>query len=367
MSKSIFRKDLDGLGVYVPGKSSEMVMKEYSLTEIIKLASNENPLGPSKLAVEAIKKEAENVNIYPDPTADVLKEKLGAKYGFKKSEITIGNGGEEILKMLAMTVINRDDEAIMPEPTFSLYDISVSYMGGVSVKVPLKEDLSVDLDAMIAAITDKTKLMYICNPNNPIANIINKADLEEFVAKIPEHIVLVLDEAYYEYAIRNVDYPNGLEILKKRPNTLVMRTFAKVAGLAGMRIGYAFTSEEIVSEIKKVSNVFNVNRLAQVAAVASMDDEEHIEKTVDLNFESLGLFAEYFESKGMKYIKSNANFVFANIGMDSKIIFTELQKKGMILRPGFIWGYDTWVRISSGNIESTKKFIKALDEVVSAN
>jgi histidinol-phosphate aminotransferase len=366
MAKSIFRNDLDGLGVYVPGKSSEMVMKEFGLTEIIKLASNENPLGPSKLAVEAIKNEAANVNIYPDPTASALKEKLGAKYGFKESEIIIGNGGEEILKMLAMATINRGDEAIMAEPTFSLYDISVSYMGGVSVKIPLKEDLSMNLDAMIEAITDKTKLMYICNPNNPIANIINKKELEEFVAKVPEHVVLVIDEAYYEYAIRNAEYPNGLEILKKRPNTLVMRTFAKVAGLAGMRIGYSFASEEIISEINKVRNVFNVNRLAQAAAVASMDDEKHIENTVNLNFESLGLFAEYFESKGMKYIESNANFIFVNIGMDSKIVFTELQKKGMILRPGFIWGYDTWVRISSGDIESTKKFIKALDEVVSA-
>jgi len=187
------------------------------------------------LAIEAIIKEAPNVNIYPDPSVEIVKEKLMQKYGFPKEQIMVGNGGEEIIKMIAMTFIDEGDEAVMADPTFSLYDITISHMGGVSKKIPLK-NLETDLDAMIEAINEKTKLVYLCNPNNPIGNITTKEKLEKFVAEIPEDVVLVLDEAYFEYAIRNVEYPNGLEILKNRPNTIVLRTFAKVAGLAGLRI-----------------------------------------------------------------------------------------------------------------------------------
>ncbi len=174
----------------------------------------------------------------------------------------------------------------------------------------------------------------------------------------------MLDEAYYEYAQSNDEYPNGLEILRNRKNTIVLRTFAKVAGLAGLRVGYAFSSEEIITEMNKTTGVFNVNRIAQVAATASIDDEEHINKTVDLNNKSLNYMVEYFKRKGLEYVPTSTNFIFVNIGMDSKIAFVELQKKGMIMRPGFIWGYDTWARISSGDMESTIKFIKVLDEVI---
>ena len=363
MTRNIFRNELANLNAYVPGKPVEEVKKEYGLTEVIKLASNENPLGPSKLAIEAIIKEATNVNIYPDPSVDALKEKLAKKYNFKKSEMIIGNGGEEILKMMAMTFINTGDEAIMSDPTFALYDITISHMGGVSVKVPLN-NFEQDLDKMIASITDKTKLIYLCNPNNPIGNIVKKDEMDKFVAKIPEDIVLILDEAYFEYASKNEEYPNGLDVLRRRKNTIVLRTFAKVAGLAGLRVGYAFSCEEIITGMTKTKGVFNVNRIAQVAATASMDDVEHIDKTVNLSYQSIGKMVEYFDSKGLEYIPTNANFIFANIGMDSKVAFTELQKKGMIMRPGFIWGYDNWIRISSGDIESTEKFLKALDEIL---
>ncbi|MBN2259707.1 MAG: histidinol-phosphate transaminase [Clostridiales bacterium] len=363
MAKNIFRKELATLNAYVPGKPIEKVMEEYGLKEVVKLASNENPLGPSKLAIEAIIEEASNVNIYPDPSVDIVKEKLFKKHGIPKEQMILGNGGEEIIKMIAMTFLNEGDEAIMADPTFSLYDITVSHMGGVSVKIPLN-DFQQDLDVMLNAISEKTKLMYICNPNNPIGNILTKEVLDDFVSKLPEEVVLVLDEAYFEYASKNDEYPDGLDVLKRRPNTIVLRTFAKVAGLAGLRIGYAFSSEEIINEMAKTKGVFNVNRLAQVAAAASMDDTEHIKNTVELSYQSLGYMMNYFDSKGLKYIQPNANFIFADTGMDSKQTFIELQKKGMIMRPGFIWGYDTWVRISSGNMADTEKFIAALDEII---
>ncbi len=363
MAKNIFRKELKDLKPYIPGKPVEKVMEEYGLTEVVKLASNENPLGPSKLAIEAIINEAPRVNIYPDPSVEIVKEKLMQKHGFPREQIVVGNGGEEIIKMIAMTFINEGDEAVMQDPTFSLYDITISHMGGVSKKIPLV-DFETDLDAMIDAINEKTKLVYLCNPNNPIGNIVSKDKLDNFVDKIPEDVVLVLDEAYFEYASRNIEYPDGLEVLKRRPNTIVLRTFAKIAGLAGLRIGYAFSSEEIITEMAKTKGVFNVNRIAQVAAAAAMGDDEHIKNTVDLNYESIGYMVDYFESKGLRYVKTSANFIFADLGIDSKQTFVDLQKKGMIMRPGFIWGYETWARISSGSMEDTKKFMTALDEII---
>jgi len=364
LSKSIFRKELSTLKSYVPGKPIEKVMEEYGLTEVVKLASNENPLGPSKLAIEAIKKEAANVNIYPDPTGDALRIKLASRHGVEKDQIIIGSGGEEILKMIAMTFIDSGDEAIMATPTFDLYDITVDHMGGISKKFPLK-DFEHDIEGMLSDVNEKTKLFYICNPNNPIGNILTRDVLEDLVARLPEDVVLVLDEAYFEYASRNPDYPDGLEILKERPNTIVLRTFAKVAGLAGLRVGYAFSSKEIITQMMKTKGVFNVNRLGQAAAVASMEDVAHIVNTVDLSHESLGYMMNYFDEKGLSYIKPNGNFIFVDLGMDSKEAFTELQKKGMIMRPGYIWQYQTYARISSGDMDQTKKFIHALDEVLS--
>ncbi|OPL09646.1 MAG: histidinol-phosphate aminotransferase [delta proteobacterium ML8_F1] len=363
MSKSIFRKELSTLKSYVPGKPIEMVMEEYGLTEVVKLASNENPLGPSKRAIEAIIDEASKVNIYPDPTAEALRKKLAQRHGVEKDQIMIGSGGEEILRMIAMTFIDANDEAIMATPTFDLYDITVDHMGGVSKKFPLI-DFEHDLEGMIGDINEKTKLFYICNPNNPIGNIIDRATLKNLLGKIPQEVVVVLDEAYFEYASRNPDYPDGLEILKERPNTIVIRTFAKVAGLAGLRVGYAFSSQSIITEMMKTKGVFNVNRIAQAAALASMDDVKHITDTVDLSYESLGYMMNYFDEKGLAYIKPNGNFIFVDLKMDSREAFTELQKKGMIMRPGYIWKYGTYARISSGDMVQTKKFIHALDEVL---
>lgn len=363
MGKNIFRKELANLNAYVPGKSIDKVKEEYGLSEIVKLASNENPLGPSKLAVAAIIKEASNVNLYPDPSVDIVKTKLSKKFEVEKEQIIVGNGGEEIIKAIAMTFINEGDEVIMADTTFSLYDITSSLMGSVSIKVPLK-DFKHDLDGFLERINEKTKLVYICNPNNPIGNIMSKEEIDNFVEKLPEDIILVLDEAYYEYAIRNPKYPDGLNVLKTRKNTIIIRTFSKVAGLAGLRIGYAFSSKEIINEMIKTKGVFNVNRIAQVAASAAMEDEKHIKDTVDLNYKSLGKMIEYFDKKGLKHIETNTNFIFVDIGIDSKYAFVELQKKGMIMRPGYLWGYKTWARISSGTMEDTNKFIDELDEIL---
>ncbi len=359
----LLRKEVSNLKGYVPGKPIEEVKKELGIDNIIKLASNENPLGPSKKAVEAIKKEAENINIYPDAGANLLREKLAKKYNIDSAQIVMGNGGEEILKMIPHTFINPGDEAIMADPTFGLYATGVTHMGGKLVRIPLK-NYKHDFEAFIENINDNTKLIFVCNPNNPVGNIMTKEEIDYLLKNVPEDVIVVFDEAYYEYAIKNPEYPDSLEILKTRPNTIILRTFSKVAGLAGVRTGYALTSKEIAKEMSKVKGVFNASRLAQTAAIAALEDQEHIEKTVELNYQSFEVMYKYFEEKNFEYIKSNSNFVFVNVGMDSRIVFQKLLEKGIIIRPGYLWNYDSWLRVSTGTIEQTEKFIEILDEVI---
>ena len=361
---SIFRKELAGLKEYVPGKPIEDVMKQYGLTSIVKLASNENPLGPSKKAVEAIKREAENIHIYPDGAALELREKLSKKHGVSMEQILIGSGGEQILKLIAHTLVNEGDEVIFGAPSFALYDIMSSHIGAKCISLPLTEDFRHDLKAFEEHLNEKTKIVYICNPNNPTGNIMPKAELLDFISKLPESVVLMLDEAYFEYAIHDPEYLDGLEILKDRANTIILRTFSKVAGLAGLRIGYCFSSTEIIREMSKIKGVFNANRIGQMAAIASLDDDEHISNTIALNKRSLDMMKEYFRNHNMKYVESHANFIFVDINQSSREAYIELQKRGVIIRPGFLWGFENHIRVSSGTIEQTEIFIKALDDIV---
>lgn len=363
MSKNLFRKELDALKPYIPGKPIEEVQKEYGIDQIEKLASNENPLGPSPKAVEAIIKEAYNINFYPDAYATKLKEAIAKKVNLTHKNIIVGNGGEQTLSMVAKTFINHGDEAIMSDTTFGLYKTSVLNMGGIAIKLPLK-NYKHDLDGFAEKISDKTKIIYICNPNNPVGNILTKDEIDNFIIKVPEDIVILFDEAYYNYAKVNPEYPETLDILAKRPNTIILRTFSKVGGIAGIRVGYVLTSEEIATQMGKVKDVFNVNSLAQAAALGVLEDEEHIEKTIRLNYESLALMEKYFDDNNLEYVKSNANFIFVNTGIHSKILFEELMKRGVIIRPGFLWNWDNWLRVSTGTIEQTKKFIEELNIIL---
>lgn len=360
----LYKKELENLKAYVPGKPIEAVKEEFGLDRIIKLASNENPLGPSPKAVEAIKNEADKVNIYPDTNATALKNTIVSLHeGISDDQIILGNGGEEIIKLLGMTLINPGDEAIMADPSFALYEIAIAHMGGKPVKIPLTDDYKHDFDKFIEKINDKTKMIFVCNPNNPTGNIMSQEEVEYLVENVPEDIFIVLDEAYFDYAKINDAYPNGLEILKKRKNTIVLRTLSKVAGIAGVRIGYAFSNAELVTQVSKAKGVFNVNRIAQAAAVAAFNDPEHVENTVKLNYESLDLLKEYFDAHEMPYAEPNANFIFVNVKMDSKMLFDRLQRKGIIIRPGFLWDYQEYIRVSTGTIEQTEAFIEALDEI----
>jgi len=363
MKKQLFRRELADLKPYVPGKPIEEVKREYGIEHIDKLASNENPLGPSPVAMEEIRKEIENIHIYPDATSMKLKLELAKKYGLRHENIVLGNGGEQIIQMIAQTFINDGDEAIMATTTFGLYGTSVAHMGGVPIKIPLK-NYKHDFQEFINNINDKTKLIYVCNPNNPTGNIMPKEDIQYLVDNVPEDIVLIFDEAYYDYAKVNPEYPETLNMLKNRPNTIILRTFSKVAGIAGVRVGFALTSKEIATEMNKVRGVFNINKLAQAAALGALKDKEHIEKTIKLNYESMSLMEKYFEKNNLEYIPSNANFIFVNVNLDSRIVFEELMKRGVIIRPGFLWGWDNWLRVSTGTVEQTERFIQILEEIL---
>ncbi|WP_202708242.1 histidinol-phosphate transaminase [Sporosalibacterium faouarense] len=354
-----FREELKELSAYKPGKPIEDVKREYGLNEVIKLASNENPLGCSPKATEAIKKAADNLAIYPDGNCTLLKEALANKTGLKPSQILPSSGSDEMLDQLAKTFVNPGDEAIMADITFSRYIATTKMMGGKPVIVPLKE-WTYDIDGMLEAITDKTRLIWLCNPNNPTGTMFTEDKLNDFLAKVPKNIIVVYDEAYNEYVTRD-DFPkNSLDLLNDYSNLIVLRTFSKIYGLAALRVGYTMASEEIISNINKIRGPFNVNTLAQVAAVAALGDDDFIKKSYEVNKEGKNFLYKAFDEMGLEYAPSETNHIFVNVEKDANEIFVNLQKKGMIIRP--ITG--TWIRVSIGTAEQNKKFIDLLKEVL---
>lgn len=363
MERNLYREQILSFKPYVPGKSIDDAKAEYGLSRMEKLASNENPLGPSPKAVEEMKRELERVNLYPDPEASALKLKLADKLGVEPDAIVVGNGGEQILQLIAQTFINPGDEAVMADATFDMYASSVSFLGGIPVRIPLQK-MKHDIVGFAKAVTDRAKLMYICNPNNPTGNIVTKAEIDRLICQIPEDIILVFDEAYYDFAKADPDYPNSLDLLAKRPNTVILRTFSKIAGIAGVRIGYAVTSVGHARQMSKIKPTFNVNRLALAAATGAAEDGGHIRRTVELNDASMRMMEAFFEKHKLEYVRSYANFVFVDLGMDSRMVFEELMKRGVIVRPGFNWGFVDWIRVSTGTLEQTQFFLDKLKELI---
>ena len=364
MSNNIFRKQLETFKAYVPGKPIEEVKREYGLDEIQKLASNENQIGPSPMAVQAIKDELDSINFYPEATAVDLVNDLAEYLGVKPENIVVGNGGEGLIWVMAMTFLNEGDEIIMADPSFDIYKISGDLMGGKTIKVPFK-DKKFNFENFIKNINDKTKLIYVCSPNNPTGNIASKEELNYLLKNIPEDVVLVLDEAYYEFAEGYKDYPSeNIKLIETRPNTIILRSFSKIYGIADVRLGYLVTSQKLAVEMNKVRQTLGVNKLAQVGARAALKDEEYKQLAISENRKAIDKLEAYFISKGFDYFKSYSNFVWANINTDSRVIFEELQKRGIIIRPGFLWGWDNWIRVNSGTERQMKLFIENMEEVL---
>ena len=366
MGKSIFRKEIAAFQPYVQGKPIEAVRREYGLDRIEKLASNENQFGPSPKAVEAIQNELQEIIFYPESYPFDLMRELAESLGVSQENLVVSSGGEGLLWQIALTFINEGDEIVVADPTFDVYRIATSILGAVPVKIPLK-DMRFDIDAMLAAVNERTKLFFLCNPNNPTGHIASQEEIDRIAAALPEDVVLVIDEAYYELASLTPDYPrDNIKIIEKRPNTLVLRSFSKTYGLAGVRFGYAITSPEIVGKISLVGPTFKLNRLAIAAARGALKDTEYRAWYAKENDIARTALLDYYQSKGWTSFPSYSNFTFTDTGLDSKWFFEELQKRGVIVRPGYLWGerWKTWFRISTGTPDQMSYFIEKAEEAL---
>jgi histidinol-phosphate aminotransferase len=356
------RKEVLGLEKYVAGKPINEVKRELGLTEVIKLASNENPLGCSPKAKLALSDAINEACLYPDATNYELKHTIAKDLGIKPSEVFCGTGSDLLIRVICSTLINSGDESIMAEVTFSRYDAATKLMGGKSVVVPMK-DHGLDLDKMVDSITDRTKIMWLCNPNNPTGTIFKKADLERIIDRIPENVILIMDEAYIEY-VTDEEYPDSLSLLQKHPNLVILRTFSKAYGLASLRCGYGIAKEELVNYFNAVIGPFDVNLFAQNAAVAALQDKEYLKLVHETNKCGKEYLYKEFKKLELEYIETNANFIMVRTKLDDKLIFNELLKKGIIIRPGYLLGMPGWMRVSIGTKGQNEVFIAALENIL---
>ncbi len=360
----LFRKEIEDIPVYIPGKPIEEVQRMLGLKRVIKVASNENPLGPSPKAVSAIKKALNGINRYPDAASWYLKAKLSTTLKTEIDRIICGNGSDEIIILALKAFANKGDEVIIAKPTFLIYQVAAGIVGADIKFVPLTKDLKYDLKAMKRAVTDKTKIIFIANPDNPAGTYVTKIELEEFLDGLREDVIVYLDEAYYELA-RDFceDYPNGMDYLDK-PNLIVARSFSKIYGLAGLRVGYGVTSARIARYLDKFRDPFNVNILAQAAACAALDDKEFVEKTLRAVREGKSFLYDALDKMGLEYVRTATNFMMIDVKRDSGSVFEQLICKGVIVRDMKAWGYDTFIRVSVGTREENEIFIETLKKVI---
>lgn len=363
MSDSILkhvRPSLHELQPYIPGKPIADVQRELGIDDIIKLASNENPVGPSKKAQAAVQEALLDLHRYPDGGQLVLKSELASYFGVADDMLLVGNGSDEVISLFCTTFLQPGDEIVVPSPSFSEYRFASTLMAGKTVEVPLREGFEYDLNDFADAITDRTRIVFLCSPNNPTGTYIAQADMESFLKRISPEILVVIDEAYNEYA-EAPDYAQGLDLLKKGYNVAVMRTFSKLFALAALRIGYAIAKPEIISYVNRVREPFNVNHLAQVAAVAALHDKEHIEVSRKVNSQGKQALYEGFQRLGLSYTPTETNFILVDTGVDSKELFQALLKKGVIVRDGRFFGLPTWIRVSIGLPEENERFLRELE------
>ena len=356
------RKGILSLKPYVPGKPIEEVQRELGLTELTKLASNENSTGPSPEAIRAIQEDLENVFRYPDPSCALLRSAMAKRLGVGEEMITLANGCDNIIYMIGAAFINEGDEVITAEPTFPVYETVTRIMGGRPVPVTLKGHTH-DLDGMAGRIGPRTKLVFVCNPNNPTGTIVAQEALNRFLADLPDHVILVLDEAYVDY-VSEKDYPDGISLLRDGLNLIAVRTFSKIYGLAGLRIGFAVADGDLVGLMERVREPFPVNRIAQAAALATLRDEEHRERVLRTNEEGKAFLYAEFQRLKIDYVPTQANFIFVDFKRDSQEIYDALLKEGVIIRPGSIWDYPTSARITIGTMEENRRFIEKLEGVL---
>lgn len=352
---------------YSPGKPIDEVKRELGLTEVVKLASNENPLGPSPKAIAAIQAAASQMHIYPDASAFAVTQAISKAFGIASEHIMLGNGSDELIHMLGQILLSQGDEMIVGDPSFVRYDAAAFLSGTKLIKVPVDADLRLDLEAMLAAVTDRTKIIWIANPNNPTGTIARRAQFEHLLDRLPSSIVVVLDEAYYDFAVDEPDYPCSLDYIKAgRVNVVGLRTFSKAYGLAGIRLGFGFAPAAIVDAFHRAREPFNCNSLAQVAAVAALGDTEHLERTIAVNREGRERLESALRELGARPVESFANFVVADMGQEAHPIFEALLTKGVIVRSGKGLGLPNHLRISVGTPDEMTTLISALRAILAS-
>lgn len=350
------------LPVYKPGKSTDEVKKEFGLEKIIKLASNENPYGFSNNVKEALMTEFENTNIYPDGASTKLTEKLSEFYDVSPDQLIFGAGSDEVILMISRAYLVKGDETIMATPTFPQYKHNAEVEGAVCIEIPLKEGTH-DLNEMLSRITENTKIIWVCCPNNPTGTINHHEEVKSFLAKVPSDVLVVFDEAYAEYNEQN-EFPDSLLLLKQFKNFVVLRTFSKIYGLASLRIGYGIGHPDVIQTINQVREPFNTSRYAQTAALTAIEDQEFIKDCREKNKIGLSYLTNQFNRMGLSYYPAYGNFVMVDVKQSAEQVFQGLMQKGIIVRGGHQLGFPTSLRVTIGSQEQNEEFIEVLETVL---
>lgn len=334
--------------------------------QVYKLSFNENPLGPSPKAIEAMQQSLLQLNLYPSSNGEAVLNKIAEKEGVQPHNVILSNGADEMIILVAQTFLEPEDEAIIPEICFVQYLASTHLMGAKPVFSPMKEDLGIDLEGVLQKITEKTKVIFLCNPNNPTGTVIPSDELKAFIERVPENVLVVIDEAYHEFA-EGDGYASSVEFVKDFANVFVIRTFSKIYSMAAARIGYGIGQAELVVAVNHVRPPFNVNSIAQAGALASLDDTEHAAESRRINQIGKQLLCKTFEELGLSYLKSQANFVCVDTGRDGKEVFDRLAERGFIVRTLAGYGLTSSLRVSIGRQEEMEAFVAAFKDVFQKN
>ncbi len=349
---------------YAPGKPIEEVEREYGIANSVKLASNENPLGPSPKAVSTIKERLDQLHLYPDGDCFYLKTGVAKKLGVVPEQLIFGNGSNEIIELAVRTFMRPGDEAVMAQQAFVVYQLVVQAVGGISRAVPLR-DFVHDLDAIARAITPKTRIVFLANPNNPTGTIYRREAWERFLRKLSPEILTIVDEAYFEY-VEDTDYPDSLRYHQSGKTLLSLRTFSKLYGLAGLRIGYGIGSnQEVIGLMHRVRQPFNVNAAAQWGALAALGDSDHVRRSLEVNHEGMGFLTREVAKLGLGQVPSCANFILIRVENGDEV-FEQLLRQGVIVRPMGVYQLPQYVRVTVGTMEENRQFIEALRKIIKA-
>ncbi len=355
---------IQGLSPYQAGKPIEELQRELGLSDIVKLASNENPLGPSAAVLAACEKAAHDITRYPDANGFELKRAIAEKFNLQPAQLTLGCGSNDVLDLIARTFLNPNTSAVFSQYGFVVYPIATQACGARAIVTPAK-NWGHDLDAMAAVIADGTRVAFIANPNNPTGTWLNKTDLLKFLRAVPERVVVVLDEAYTEY-VDSEDFPDGLELLAEFPNLIVTRTFSKAYGLAALRVGYAASNPQIADLLNRVRAPFNVNSLALTAAVAALHDENYLRRSRSMNAQGMQQIIDGIKKHNLNYIPSAGNFIAIEMPSDAAAIYQKLLQEGVIVRPLAPYQMPKHLRVSIGLPQENAKFLSALTKVLAA-